>query len=85
MRLVAQYNVQAELAPHEEESRRQECLNFACSGQLIIFFWVPKTEKRRAVNFFYQSRDGSLSVAGSTSGQLIFFMFVDVNGKKQGS
>ena len=32
MRLVAQYNVQAELAPHEEESRRQE-------GQLIFFMF----------------------------------------------
>ena len=60
MGLVAQYNVQAELAPHKEESRRQGCLNFAAgSRQLILFFWVSKTQKKKAVNFFYQSQIGS--------------------------
>ena len=56
MRLVAQYNVQAELAPHEEESRRQECLNFAGSGQLIIFFSGCRKRKKGGQLIFFISR-----------------------------
>ena len=49
MRLVAQHHVQAELAPHEEKSRRQECLNFDGSRQLIIFLGAENGKKMAVI------------------------------------
>ena len=80
MGLVAQYNVQAELAPHKEESRRQGCVNFAAgSWQLILFFWVPKTQKNVNSYFFLSVAFCPEKIKKGSSWQLIFFMFVDVN------
>ena len=78
MRLVAQYNVQAELAPHEEESRRQE-------GQLIIFFSGCRKRKKGGQLFFLSVAGWQFINRGKHKWAVIFFMFVDVNGKQQGS
>ena len=55
MRLVAQHHVQAELAPHEEKSRRQECLNFDGSRQLIVFFFLGAENGKMQLIVFISS------------------------------